>query len=120
MALAVLAAMSTISRFGVICATVWIAACGTKVSTGRDLQDPASPEPPGGASRPDDASGGTEGSAQGASSALRLRVPGGERVTLDRLLVTSDAPAVLDVESATGPTITLATEGAALASAVAV
>ena len=76
--------MTTISRFGVLCATAWIAACGTEVSTEPDLQGPSSPETPGGASRPNDAPGGTDGSAQGASSALRLRVPGGERVTLDR------------------------------------
>ncbi|XXX79545.1 NosD domain-containing protein [Sorangium sp. So ce134] len=119
MAVAILSAMHTISRFGVICATAWIAACGTEVSIPGDLQGPSSPEPSTGASRPDDAPGDADGSAQGASSALRLRVPGGERVTLDSLLVTSDAPAVLDVESATGPTITLATDGAALASAVA-
>ncbi|WP_438000118.1 NosD domain-containing protein [Sorangium sp. So ce185] len=111
--------MNTISRFGALCATVWIAACGTEISTGGDPQGPSIPDPPGGASKPDDAPGGTDGSAQGASSALRLRVPGGERVTVDSLVVTSDAPAVLDVESATGPLITLATGDAALASAVA-
>ncbi|WP_437683342.1 NosD domain-containing protein [Sorangium sp. So ce131] len=103
-----------------IFAAMWMAACGAEDGTERGLDGSSSPEPSGGASSPDGTANDSGNPAQAASSELRLRVPDGTRVTLDSVRVSSGSPAVMDVESATGPTIVVPRVGAALVSVVAV